>query len=252
MNSVGLLLMRAGSVARLLAVQVEVGQHITRKVLGLTVDVDIVGSTVIAGLIVIGLGLWMRHKATSGVPGRLQLFWETVVSQVEELADSTIGPGGRKVVPLAVALFLLILVANFIEIVPTGATRSLLPAPTEDVNLPYAMALTVFILVQIAGVRARGIRGYFGHFLKPYKAIAPLNLLEELTKPITLSLRLFGNMFASGLMLTLIAVLMPVYVVPFGDIIWKLFETFIWFIQAFIFALLTVVYFGMAMEASEH
>jgi len=236
----------------MVATSIDVGQEVTRKVFGMTVDVFVVASTVIAGLIVIGMGLYARKKATSGVPGKLQLFWETVVIQVEELVETSIGPAGKAVVPLATAIFFFILIANYIEIVPTGATRDLFPAPTGDVNLPYAMALTVIILVHVASIRTRGIKGYIKHYFQPLKAFFPINVIEEITKPITLSLRLFGNLFAGGLMLSLIAVLLPVYIVPFGDVAWKLFDMFIGFIQAFIFSLLTVVYFGMAMDTSEH
>ena len=144
-----------------------------------------------------------------------------------------------------------ILIANWLEVIPTGYPRELLGAPTGDVNLPYAMAIFVIVLVHVASFRARGVKGYASHYLKPFPILLPINVIEEITKPITLSLRLFGNMFAGGLMVALIG-LLPVFVVPAGDVVWKLFDMFIGFIQAFIFALLTVVYFGIAMDTSSH
>jgi F-type H+-transporting ATPase subunit a len=100
--------------------------------------------------------------------------------------------------------------------------------------------------VWIYGIRERGLKGYLKHFLEPYPALLPLNILEELTKPITLALRLFGNIFAGGIMIGLIA-LIPLYAMWLPNLIWKLFDTlFLGAIQAFIFALLTVLYFGMA------
>jgi F-type H+-transporting ATPase subunit a len=89
------------------------------------------------------------------------------------------------------------------------------------------------------------VKGYFKHFAEPFPVLLPLNILEELVKPITLALRLFGNIFAGGIMIALIG-LMPVYIFWAPEVLWKLFGMFIGAIQAFIFALLTILYFGMA------
>jgi F-type H+-transporting ATPase subunit a len=98
----------------------------------------------------------------------------------------------------------------------------------------------------VASIRTRGLKGYVKHYFQPFPVFFPINVIEEITKPITLALRLFGNLFAGTLMLLLIAALLPVFIVPFADVGWKLFDMFIGFIQAFIFALLTIVYYGMA------
>ena len=79
-----------------------------------------------------------------------------------------------------------------------------LPAPTADTNLTYAMALTVMIGAWSYGISQKGAKGYFSHFLQPYKFLLPLNIIEEITKPISLALRLFGNIFAGGILLALI------------------------------------------------
>ena len=89
------------------------------------------------------------------------------------------------------------------------------------------------------------MKGYFKHFVEPFPILLPLNILEELIKPLTLALRLFGNIFAGGIMLALIG-LMPLYLLWAPNLIWKLFDMAIGGIQAFIFALLTVLYFAMA------
>jgi F-type H+-transporting ATPase subunit a len=233
--------------------KITVGDHAeTARVFGLTIDLDVVWSSVIAGAVVLTLGFIMRAKATSGVPGKLQLFWETVVEQIQELSDSAIGPEGRKFVPLAVAIFLFILVCNWIEIIPSGHNPEWLPAPTADVNLPLAMALTVILLVHYNSVKARGFKGYVRHYFQPYAVLFPINVIEEITKPITLTFRLFGNLFSGGLMVAVIAALLPIYVVPVGELVWKPFDMFVGLIQAFIFALLTIMYLGMGMAADEH
>ena len=101
------------------------------------------------------------------------------------------------------------------------------------------------VSVWVYGIRTKGLKGYFSHFLEPFPVLLPLNILEELVKPITLALRLFGNIFAGGIMLALIG-LIPIWASWAPNILWKAFDMFIGGIQAFIFALLTVLYFAMA------
>jgi F-type H+-transporting ATPase subunit a len=229
---------------------ITVGVHPQVHVLGLAVDTDIVTSTLLAALILLWLGFRMRAKVTDGVPGKLQLMWEVLVEQVNDLADSAIGPKGRRFVPIAVTLFLFILICNWIGFIPSalhpGVSGEILPAPTSDVNLPLAMALFVISWVHIESFRARGIRGYFRHYKEPYIALAPINVIEEITKPITLTFRLFGNLFSGGLMIAVMVSLLPIFVSPLGELIWKPFDLFIGLIQAYIFMLLTVLYFAFA------
>jgi F-type H+-transporting ATPase subunit a len=244
-----------GALHLLASGNINISNHVTRKVFGLSLELDVVWSTLIAGAIVIGLGLLTARRATPGVPGKLQLFFETTVDQVNQLVESTVGPAGVRIVPLALALFLFILTANWLEVIPSsprGGTEYL-PSPTANVNLTYAMALIVIVIVHAASIRARGLRGYVKHYFQPFPFFFPINVIEEITKPITLALRLFGNLFAGTLMLLLIAALLPVFIVPVADVAWKLFDMFIGFIQAFIFALLTIVYYGMATTVdAEH
>jgi F-type H+-transporting ATPase subunit a len=233
--------------------KITVGEHaVTTKFLGLTIDLDVVYTTLVAAAIVLGLGFWMRAKVTHGVPGKLQLAYETLVTQIRDITDSAIGPAGREIVPLAISLFLLILTCNWLGLIPAGHNPDWFPPATADVNLPLAMALTVWLWSNAKAIRIRGVRGYGRHYLKPYAVMAPINVIEEITKPITLTFRLFGNVFSSTLMVVVIASLLPIYIVPIGELIWKPFDLFIGFIQAFIFALLTIMYFGMAMSKDEH
>jgi F-type H+-transporting ATPase subunit a len=241
-----------------LAATISINNNATAKFLGFTVDTTDLLSTAVAGLIVIGLGLWMAHKVTTGVPGKLQLAYETIVSATSRQVEENIGPAGKPIVPLAVTLFLFILMANELEMIPTqfGSHPELLPPPTADVNLCYALAIFVILLVHAASIRSRGLKGYLGHYFRPYKALLPLNILEEIAKPATLALRLFGNVFAGGLMLVLIAGLFPtswIVPIPLFDVVWKLFDGLLIFpIQAFIFSLLTILYFEAAMSRSSH
>jgi F-type H+-transporting ATPase subunit a len=233
------------------AITVEVGEHIEWHVFGVTLNGDTITATLIAGAILIGLGLWVRFKASIDKPSGLQLFFETVTEEVEARVEETLGlKTSPFVVPLAETLFLFILICNWIALVPTGHHPEYAPPPASDVNFTYALALIVIGSMHIIGIRKKGVRGFYGHlFRKPY-ALIPLNLVEEIMKPITLALRLFGNIFSGVILVSLIA-LFPAYILWAPEIIWKLFDAFIGLIQAFIFALLTVLYFGSIAPAEE-
>jgi F-type H+-transporting ATPase subunit a len=224
--------------------------HGVIHVAGLTIDLDVVWTTLIAAAIVFGLGLLMRRKVTSGVPGKLQLFWEVLVEQVTDLATSAIGPEGVPFVGLGVTIFFFILICNWLAFIPSGEPGYLAP-PTGDVNLPLALAVIVIFLVHYNSVKKLGGRGYLRHYKGAYAALTPINVIEEITKPITLTFRLFGNIFSGVLMITVIVTLIPAYASWIGLAIWKPFdELFIGAIQAYIFALLTIIYLGMGMAES--
>ena len=224
--------------------------HGVIHVAGLTIYMDVVWTTLIAAGIVLGLGLLMARKVTSGVPGKLQLFWETLVEQVSDLASSAIGPEGLPFVGLGVTVFFFILICNWLAFIPSGEP-GFLAAPTGDVNLPLALALLVIFLVHYNSVKKLGGRGYFRHYKGAYRALTPINVIEEITKPITLTFRLFGNIFSGALMITVIVTLIPPYASWIGLAIWKPFdELFIGAIQAYIFGLLTIIYLGMGMAES--
>jgi F-type H+-transporting ATPase subunit a len=246
---------------------IKIGDHVERSFFGMTFNMDTIYSTLFAGAVVLALGFWARKQlikeTADHVPTKVQLVWEAVVTQVETQVADNLGKVNRWVVELSVALFFFILFANWLEIIPTELNDKthLLPAPTSDTNLTYAMAVLVMGGVWTFGVRQRGLRGYLKHFLEPHWAMLPLNIIEEVTKPISLALRLFGNIFAGGILIALIGSLtawtvgaVPVggiLSVPFG-VLWKLFDMAIGGIQAFIFALLTVLYFGMAAAHDDH
>ena len=230
---------------------IEIGHHVTREFAGMTFNIDTIVSTLVAGGIVLILGFILRSrlaKPHDHVPSRLQLIWEGVVGEVNRQVEDNLGRVHPYVAPLAISLFFFILFANWLELVPTRPNDDaphLLTAPTADTNLTYALAAVTIVSVWTYGIRMKGFKGYFKHFLEPFPVLLPLNILEELVKPITLALRLFGNIFAGGIMLALIG-LIPLWAGWLPQIAWKAFDMFIGGIQAFIFALLTVLYFAMA------
>ena len=170
-----------------------------------------------------------------------------MVGQVNSQVEDNLGRVHPYAAPLAISLFFFILFCNWLELLPLRINEEthLLTVPTADTNLTYALAAVTIVSVWAYGIQQKGVRGYFKHFFEPFPVMFPLNLLEELIKPITLALRLFGNIFAGGIMLALIG-LMPLYIMWAPNVLWKAFGGAIAVIQAFIFALLTVLYFAMA------
>lgn len=216
----------------------------------------------ILGLIVFGLMAKVASKATSGVPGNLQSFIEMVVGMVDQQVKDTFHGKSALVTPLAITIFVWVFVMNAMDLIPvdflpvTAAAVGidyLKVVPTTDPNLTFAMALTVFVITIVMGLKVKG----FGHFMHEVFAVpfglklAPVNLLfrivEEIARPISLSLRLFGNMYAGEMVFILIA-LLGIWQLPLA-LPWALFHILIITLQAFVFMMLTIVYMSMAAES---
>ncbi len=234
------------------AVNIQPGAAVQRHFLGMTFNVGDLFAVGVAALVIVIFGFVLRAKATSGVPGKFQLIFETIVGAVENQVDSSMGPPGEFVVPLAVTLFVFILLCNWFDDIPTTLPGhfAFLASPTGDINLPLAMAVIVILLMHFTWVRLHGLKSYLGHYLKPYWFLAPINAIEELVKPLTLTLRLFGNIFAGGILIALIAAFPAKWILPIPllQTLWKVFDTFfVAPVQAFIFSLLTLIYMQSAV-----
>jgi F-type H+-transporting ATPase subunit a len=240
--------------------EIEVGEHSKMNLLGLTINWDTVLASAIAAVIVIALAFFLRAKVTStDVPGGVQLFFEAITIGMRNQVESAIGMRiAPFVLPLAVTIFVYILITNWLSVLPlqytdkSGTNTELLKSAAADINYVLALALFVFVCYHVAGIWRRGVVGHPFRVLKGHVAfMAPFNLVEEVAKPVSLSLRLFGNIFAGGILVALIA-LFPPYVLWAPNAVWKAFDLFVGLIQAFIFALLTILYFSQAMELEEH
>jgi F-type H+-transporting ATPase subunit a len=235
-----------------------------------TFNYDSLISSAIAILATLGVAFWLRSKLRGGEPGRVQAVFEFGYEALRDLIRTNVSDDALFIVPLALTLFLFILVANWIEFLPLGLVP-ILHGANADLNQTLAMAVVVIVVVQWYSIRVLGFAGYLRRFTKPFELpwparvfFTPLNILEELTKPVTLAMRLFGNIFAGAAIIGLIVgfstLSLPVVGTVGGTIVgtillvvWKAFDVlFIGFIQAFIFMLLTVVYFAAAREGLEH
>ena len=234
-----------------------------------TFNYDSLISSALAVAVTLGVAFWLRSQLREGEPTQVQAIYEWGYDLLRGLIKENVSEDAGFIIPIAMTLFLYILVGNWLEILPLGFFP-ILHGANADLNQTLAMGLIVISVVQWYSVRVLGWRGYLRRFTKPFElplpariVFIPLNILEEAVKPVTLSLRLFGNIFAGGVMIALIAsagwhleFLGPVphsAISTFVLAVWKGFDViFIGFIQAFIFMLLTVIYFGAAREGLEH
>ncbi len=204
-----------------------------------------------------------RHL--SPVPSKVQAAAEAVIEFLLGLMDSVTGDRAqsKRFFPFVATLFLFILTMNWMGLLPVFGTiglreggdstlTPLLRAGTADLNMTLALAIITVIATQIVGVLAVGVKKYGGKFLNLknpiFTFVGLIEFISEFTKMISFSFRLFGNIFAGEVLLLVIATLVPLIApVPF-----YLLEIFVGAIQAFVFALLTLVFFKIAATAEEH
>ena len=254
--------------------------HNTGMVLGGTFHWD-------SWLVSLGLGalfcLWFAisaRRATSGVPGKGQAAVEMVIEFVDNQVKDVFHGDRRFLAPLALTIFMWVLFMNTMDLLPLDIASGLVTlfggheaahhtffrmVPTADLNTTVAMSLSIFLLTLFYSVKAKGFGGFGKELLtSPFHSdgtagkiamVIPnviLNLVEYLSKPVSLSMRLFGNMYAGELVFMLIAGLLVSWVTfPFGvafGFLWGVFHILIILLQAFIFMVLSVVYIAMAHE----
>ena len=240
-------------------------------------NVDTIGwSLFLAGVI-----LFIAHKVRSnlqeGTPGKFQCFIEMILEFVSTQVKDSFPGKNPLIAPLALTVFMWVWLMNFMDLIPVdllpmiahgfGASHFKV-VPTTDLNTALAMALVVFGLTFYYNMKVKGPMGYLKMFLfHPFGKMAiPANIImtgiEELAKPLSLGLRLFGNMFAGELVFLLIALMtlgatisaglliwFPLQVVL--DLVWLLFHILVITLQAFIFMVLTIVYLGMAHQTAD-
>ena len=184
---------------------------------------------------------FLASRAVKLIPGGLQNFMEVVVSGIENLIEETMGPKGKTYFPLLATFALFILVSNLIALIP-----GFYP-PTANLNTNGALALTVFAMTHIIGVKEHGFH-YFKHFMGPILVLAPLifiiEIIGHLARPLSLSLRLFGNMYWHEIVLMIFLALVP-FLLP---VPMMLMGVLIAFIQTFVFTLLAMIYIAGAQE----
>jgi F-type H+-transporting ATPase subunit a len=253
-------------------------EYITHHLTNLTVKVGDFWSINLDSLImavivgVIGMGaFWLAaRRVTSGVPGKFQSFIEIVLEFVDNTVKDVF-PGDRSfLAPLALTIFVLVFMMNLMDLIPIDFIATLMgwfgvhywkAVPSTDLNVTFAMSFTVFALIIFFSFKAKGVGGFIHElFTAPFGSNPllwlpnlALNIIELIAKPVSLGMRLFGNMYAGELIFMLLGVLgMLGGVYTAGSIIlswgWAVFHILIILLQAFIFMVLSAVYIAMAHE----
>jgi F-type H+-transporting ATPase subunit a len=234
-----------------------------------TIHVDTLVTTLIIGVIVFGFLWWVVRGATSGVPGKRQAIVELLVDFVHDQAKSIYHGSSRLVAPLALTTFTLVLFLNAMDFLPVdwmaAFTHQFAPhwriVPTADINTTAALALSVFFLMILYSIRAKGFGGWIHELLTAPFGKNPLlwpanfvmNVVEYLSKPLSHSLRLYGNIYAGEVIFLLLGLWAASAITGtiFGGVLhlgWAIFHILIVALQAFIFMMLTIVYLAMAEE----
>ncbi len=242
-----------------------------------TWHIDTIFMSVLLGLVTIGLFYAVARKATVGVPGKGQAFVEMIVEFIDTTVKEVFHLDRSFLAPLALTIFVWVFLMNAMDLLPLDVPGMIAGwfgihywrvVPTADANTTFAMSLTVLAVVLYFSFKAKGAGGYTHElFTAPFGAHPVLwlpnfflNLVELLSKPVSLAMRLFGNMYAGELVFMLIALLGATWVGftltstlgMFGQIAmgaaWAIFHILIITLQAFIFMVLTVVYSAMATE----
>ena len=199
---------------------------------------------IVAALLVVLLGLASRKLAL--VPGSRQSIAEMIVQMFEGLIVDTVGPEGRKYLPVVATVGLFVFGCNMIGLVPGFMS------PTSKLNVTLGCALVVFFYYHAQGVKAQGLK-YFKHFMGPIPALAPLmipiEIISHFSRPVSLSMRLFGNIFAEELLIVIMASIIPFFLpLPFMAV-----AIFTALIQSFVFVLLSCIYIaGAVAQEEEH
>ena len=235
-----------------------------------TLNVDTLLTTAVLGVLTFGFMWLVTRKATQGVPSKTQAFVELSIDFVNEQVKSIYNGTTRLVAPIALTTFVLTLFMNAMDFLPIDIVSTGLNAvgfhefrfvPTADVNTTFALALAVFGLMIFYSIKIKGFGGWIHElFCSPFGGnpiLWPFNLLfnavEYVSKPLSHSLRLFGNMYAGELIFLLLGMWAATGVagVIFGAALhlgWSIFHILIVVLQAYIFMMLTVVYIAMAHE----
>jgi F-type H+-transporting ATPase subunit a len=227
-----------------------------------TVHLDTLFFSLILGALFIWFFKTVAERATSGVPGLAQNFAEMIIEFVDNQVKDTFHGKSELIAPLALTIFCWVFLWNTMDMLPVDlfpmigslmGIEYMRVVPSTDLNATFALSLSVFFLIFFYSIKVKGIFGFikemtctpFGPWLMPFNLM--LKVVEELAKPISLALRLFGNLYAGELVFILIALLPPV-VQPLLGFPWAIFHILVVTLQAFIFMVLTIVYLSLAHE----
>jgi len=235
-----------------------------------SINVDSMGWAIALGILFVFLFGRAARRATAGMPGGLQNGVEMIVEFIDDIVGSIFVYKNELIAPMALTIFVWVFFMNLMDLIPVDwipraaalvGIHHMKSVPTTDPNVTLGMALAVFVLILYYSVRRKGLGGFLGELaFHPFpKFLAPFNFFLEgvtlLAKPLSLGLRLFGNMYAGEMIFILIVLLYSsIGWGLLGGVLqwaWAVFHVLIITLQAFIFAVLTVVYLAQAHDVAE-
>lgn len=239
-----------------------------------SINIDTLFFSILSGVLFLFFFYRVSKKATTEVPGKFQCFVEMIVEWVHGLVKDNFHGSRDFIVPLALTVFCWVFVMNTIDLIPVDflpqiaemlGVGHLRAVPTADMNATFGMAICVFFLIIFYTIKSKGVSGLVKEYtLHPFNhwAFIPVNFILEtvtlIAKPISLALRLFGNMYAGELIFVLIAVMymsssfaVQAMGIPL-HVAWAIFHILVVALQAFVFMMLTIVYLSIAYNKAEH
>ncbi|CAD6512803.1 F0F1 ATP synthase subunit A [Candidatus Profftia tarda] len=245
-----------------------ISHHLTQLRIGTgfwSINIDSIFFSVMLGVIFLVLFRKVAKNVTKGVPGKLQCAVELVIDFVDSSVRDMYHRESKVIAPLALTVFIWVFLMNFMDLLPIDflpyigqhifRLKALRVVPTADLNITLSMALGIFILIVFYSIKVKGLFGFLKSLTREpfnHPSLIPINFILEgvslCSKPLSLGLRLFGNMYAGELIFTLIAGLLPWWLQWVLNVPWAIFHILIITLQAFIFMVLTIIYLSMASE----
>jgi F-type H+-transporting ATPase subunit a len=184
------------------------------------------------------LALWLTHDMKVDHISKRQAFAEFAVTKLETLIGNVVGEKGKCYVPYLLTVLLYLALSNIVGIFG-------FKSPTKDIGVTASLAVMSIVLVEAAGIRARTVKGWLKSFTKPVAIVTPINILEVFTRPLSLCMRLFGNVLGSFVIMELIKMVVPVVLPAILSLYFDLFDGIL---QAYVFVFLTGLYIQDAIE----
>lgn len=210
------------------------GTHVVEQLFGMSVNMDTIYTTWLTALIVF-ICVLAATRGRSLVPGGWQNVVEMLIEGLCNQFRENLGSKYRQVTSIFLTFFLFIFTANQIGLLPT---QHLTASPTNDVNTTLGLAIASSLLIHFYFIKNKGVGGWLKHFFEPFPVFAIMNVIEEIARPITLAMRLFGNILAGEILLEILYFLCPWFV----PMIWIAFSLFVGAVQAYIFTTLASMY----------
>ena len=187
------------------------------------------------------LSFLLTRRLSVDKPGKAQLLLESLISWLENMFDGLLGERGKRYTPYMITVIIYIGFANLSPLLG-------FKPPTKDLNVTAALAIMSIVLIEYAGIRANGLGGWCKSFAKPIAIMVPINILEVFIRPLSLCMRLFGNVMAAFVVMELVKLLVPVAV----PVVFSLyFDIFDGLIQTVVFVFLTALFVGESLEEAE-